>query len=200
LCRREGIKLMLKGIRCDSAKCAMEKQWRQQPPGMHGWKRTRGTEYAVRLREKQKVKRYYGLMDAQFMRFFRMAAKFPGNTGLILMQFLERRLDNVVYKLGLALSRRNARQMVAHGLVHVNGKKVDRPSYLVNQGDKISVKPTERTRNFVKSIVAATEGQTLQGWLQLDRANLEGTVLALPTREDVQIPVEENLIVEFCSR
>ena len=191
---------MLKGIRCDSAKCAMEKQWRQQPPGMHGWKRTRGTEYAVRLREKQKVKRYYGLMDAQFMRFFRMAAKFPGNTGLILMQFLERRLDNVVYKLGLALSRRNARQMVAHGLVHVNGKKVDRPSYLVNQGDKISVKPTERTRNFVKSIVAATEGQTLQGWLQLDRANLEGTVLALPTREDVQIPVEENLIVEFCSR
>lgn len=191
---------MLKGMRCDSAKCAMEKQWRQQPPGMHGWKRTRGTEYAVRLREKQKVKRYYGLMDAQFMRFFRMAAKFPGNTGLILLQFLERRLDNVVYKLGLALSRRNARQMVAHGLVLVNGKKVDRPSYLVNQGDKVSIKTAERTRNFAKSIVAATEGQTLQGWLQMDRANLEGTVLALPTREDVQIPVEENLIVEFCSR
>jgi small subunit ribosomal protein S4 len=200
LCRREGIKLMLKGMRCDSAKCAMEKQWRQQPPGMHGWKRTRGTEYAVRLREKQKVKRYYGLMDAQFMRFFRMAAKFPGNTGLILLQFLERRLDNVVYKLGLALSRRNARQMVAHGLVHVNGKKVDRPSYLVNQGDRISIKPAERSRSFGKTIVAATEGQTLQGWLQLDRGNLEGTVLALPTREDVQIPVEENLIVEFCSR
>ncbi len=191
---------MLKGMRCDSAKCAMEKQWRQQPPGMHGWKRTRGTEYAVRLREKQKVKRYYGLLDAQFMRFFRMAAKFPGNTGLILLQFLERRLDNVVYKLGLAQSRRNARQMVAHGLVLVNGRKVDRPSYLVNQGDKISVKAAERTRNFARSIVAATEGQTLQGWLQMDRANLEGTVLALPTREDVQIPVEENLIVEFCSR
>jgi small subunit ribosomal protein S4 len=178
----------------------MEKQWRQQPPGMHGWKRTRGTEYAVRLREKQKVKRYYGLMDAQFMRFFRMAAKLPGNTGQILLQFLERRLDNVVYKLGLALSRRNARQMVAHGHILVNGKKVDRPSYLVNQGDKITVKAAERSRTFAKSVAAATEGQTLQGWLQLDRNNLEGTVLALPTREDVQIPVEENLIVEFCSR
>ncbi len=191
---------MIKGVRCDSAKCAMEKQWRQQPPGMHGWKRTRGTEYAVRLREKQKVKRYYGLMDAQFMRFFRMAAKFPGNTGQILLQFLERRLDNVVYKLSLALSRRNARQMVCHGHIYVNGRKIDRPSYLVNQGDKITVKPSEHSRNFAKSLAATTEGHTLQGWLQLDRNNLEGTVLALPTREDVQIPVEENLIVEFCSR
>jgi small subunit ribosomal protein S4 len=191
---------MVKGVRCDSAKCAMEKQWRQQPPGMHGWKRTRGTEYAVRLREKQKVKRYYGLMDAQFMRFFRMAAKLPGNTGQILLQFLERRLDNVVYKLGMALSRRNAREMVAHGHILVNGKKVDRPGFLVNQGDKITVKAAERSRTFAKGVVAATEGQTLQGWLQLDRNNLEGTVLALPTREDVQIPVEENLIVEFCSR
>ena len=191
---------MLKGVRCDSAKCAMEKQWRQQPPGMHGWKRTRGTEYAVRLREKQKVKRYYGLMDAQFMRFFRMAAKLPGNTGQILLQFLERRLDNVVFKLGLAFSRPNARQMVCHGHILVNGKKVDRASYLVNQGDKITVKAAERSRTFAKSLAAGTEGQTLQGWLQLDRNNLEGTVLALPTREDVQIPVEENLIVEFCSR
>ena len=191
---------MLKGIRCDTGKCAMEKQWRQQPPGMHGWKRTRGTEYAVRLREKQKVKRYYGLMDAQFMRFYRMAAKFPGNTGQLLLQLLERRLDNVVFKLGLALSRRNARQMVCHGHVLVNGKKVDRASYLVGAGDKITIKSSERSRNFVKAAVAATEGQTLQSWLQLDRGNLEGAVLALPTREDVQIPVEENLIVEFCSR
>jgi small subunit ribosomal protein S4 len=191
---------MLKGVRCDSAKCAMEKQWRQQPPGMHGWKRTRGTEYAVRLREKQKVKRYYGLMDAQFMRFFRMAANLPGNTGQILLQFLERRLDNVVFKLGLAFSRPNARQMVSHGHILVNGKKVDRASYLVNQGDKITVKAAERSRTFAKSLAAGTEGLTLQGWLQLDRNNLEGTVLALPTREDVQIPVEENLIVEFCSR
>jgi small subunit ribosomal protein S4 len=191
---------MLKGVRCDSAKCAMEKQWRQQPPGMHGWKRTRGTEYAVRLREKQKVKRYYGLMDAQFMRFFRMASKLPGNTGQILLQFLERRLDNVVYKMGLTLSRPNARQLVAHGHVLVNGKKVDRPGYVVSQGDKITIKASERSRNFVKSVLTATENQTLQGWLQLDRNSMEGTVLALPTREDVQIPVEENLIVEFCSR
>lgn len=191
---------MVKGVRCDSAKCAMEKQWRQQPPGMHGWKRTRGTEYAVRLREKQKVKRYYGLMDAQFMRFFRMASKLPGNTGQILLQFLERRLDNVLYKMGMALSRRNARQMIAHGHVLVNGKKVDRPGYIVNQGDKVTIKSSERSRNFAKSIASVTESQTLQAWLQLDRNNMEGTVLALPTREDVQIPVEENLIVEFCSR
>jgi len=191
---------MIKGIRCDSAKCAMEKQWRQQPPGMHGWKRTRGTEYAVRLREKQKVKRYYGLMDAQFMRFYRMAAKFPGNTGQLLLQFLERRLDNVVYKMGMALSRRNARQLVNHGHIYVNGRKVDRASYIVAAGDKVSVKPNDRSRNFVKAALSATEGQTLQGWLQVDRNNLEGTVLALPGREDVQIPVEENLIVEFCSR
>lgn len=191
---------MLKGIRCDTAKCAMERQWRSQPPGMHGWKRTRGTEYAVRLREKQKVKRYYGLMDAQFMRFYRMAAKLPGNTGQLLLQFLERRLDNVIYKMGMALSRRNARQLVAHGHVLVNGRKVDRPSYLVNAGDKVTVKAAERSRNYVKASLAATEGVSLQGWLQVDRNSVEGTVLALPTRDDVQIPVEENLIVEFCSR
>lgn len=191
---------MFKGLRCDTAKCAMEKQWRQQPPGMHGWKRTRGTEYAVRLREKQKVKRYYGLLDAQFMRFYRMAAKIPGNTGQLLLQFLERRLDNVVFKLGLSLSRRNARQMISHGHIHVNGRKVDRPGFITSVGDKITVKSSERSRSYVKTTVAATEGQHLQGWLQIDRSNLEGSVLALPTREDVQIPVDENLIVEFCSR
>jgi small subunit ribosomal protein S4 len=191
---------MLKGIRCDTAKCAMEKQWRQQPPGMHGWKRTRGTEYAVRLREKQKVKRYYGLMEAQFMRLYRMAARVPGNTGQILLQLLERRLDNVLYKMGVALSRRNGRQMIAHGHIHVNGRKVDRPGYLVSVGDKVTIKTAERSKNYVKAATAATEGLTLQSWLQLDRNNLEGAVLALPTREDVQIPVEENLIVEFCSR
>ncbi len=191
---------MIKGVRCDTAKCAMEKQWRQQPPGMHGWKRTRGTEYGVRLREKQKVKRYYGLLDKQFMRLFAQAAKVPGNTGQILLQFLERRLDNVLYKMGLALSRRGARQMIAHGHIRVNGRKVDRPGFLVSQGDKITVKPSERSRNFVKSLATTTEGQSLQGWLQVDRNNMEGTVLALPTRDDVQIPIEENLIVEFCSR
>ncbi len=191
---------MIKGIRCDTAKCAMEKQWRQQPPGMHGWKRTRGTEYAVRLREKQKVKRYYGLLEAQFMRVFRLAAKSTGNTGQLLLQLLERRLDNVVCKIGLATSRRSARQMVSHGHIHVNGRKVDRPGYLVSVGDKITVKSAERSRNFIKAIMSESEGYTLQSWLQLDRNNLEGTIQALPTREDVQIPVDENLIVEFCSR
>ena len=200
LCRREGIKLMLKGIRCDTAKCAMERQWRSQPPGMHGWKRTRGTEYAVRLREKQKVKRYYGLLDAQFMRYYRMAARFPGNTGLVLLQMLERRLDNVLFKLGMALSRRSARQLITHGHIYINGQKLDRPGYLVNVGDRISVKPNERSRNFVKGSLGVWEGQTPQGWLQIDREKPEGTILALPSREDVQIPIEENLIVEFCSR
>jgi len=191
---------MLKGIRCETAKCCLERQWRNQAPGMHGWKRTRGTEYAVRLREKQKVKRYYGLLDRQFMRYFLLAERSRGNTGEILLQLLERRLDNVVYKLGMALSRRAARQLVAHGHIRVNGRKVDRPGYLVKVGDRISVKDGERSRGAVKRFLEANEGRPLQGWLELDRGRLEGRILALPTREDVQIPVEENLIVEFCSR
>ena len=164
LCRREGIKLMLKGVRCDTAKCAMEKQWRQQPPGMHGWKRTRGTEYAVRLREKQKVKRYYGLMDAQFMRFFRMAAKLPGNTGQILLQFLERRLDNVVYKTGL---RPVAPQRPPDGRprAHPGQRQEGRPPQLPGQirATRSPSRPAERSRTFAKSIVARHRGPDAPG-------------------------------------
>jgi len=200
LCRREGVKLMLKGIRCETAKCPLERQWRNLPPGMHGWKRTRGTEYGVRLREKQKVKRYYGVLDRQFMRYFRMAERMRGNTGELLLQILERRLDNVVYKLGFAPSRRTARQLVTHGHIYVNGRKLDRPGYLVKVGDRISVKPGDRSQGLVKKFLEANEGRPVQGWLQVDRNRMEGTVVALPSRDDVQIPVEESLIVEFCSR
>jgi len=200
LCRREGIKLMLKGARCESAKCAMERQSRQNPPGMHAWRRGKGSGYAVRLREKQKVKRYYGLMEKQFMLYFRRAERSAENTGTALLSLLERRLDNVVCKLGFAASRRAARSMIIHGHIYLNGKRLDRPGYLVYQGDKVSIKPADRSRSMAKLWLEANGSQPPQPWLQLDSERLEATVLSLPTRDDVQIPVEEQLIVEVCSR
>jgi small subunit ribosomal protein S4 len=199
LCRREGIKLMLKGARCETAKCAMERQWRSQPPGMHSWRRRKATNYGVRLREKQKVKRYYGVLERQFLLYFRLAERTKGNTGEALLSLLERRLDNVVWKLGFSPSHRAARQAIAHGHVYVNGRRVNRPSYLAQQGDRISIKPSQRSQNLIRQTVG--EGDvSIQPWLQLDAQKLEGTVAALPTREDVQIPVEEQLIIEMCSR
>lgn len=199
LCRREGIKLMLKGARCETAKCAMERQWRSQPPGMHSWRRRKATNYGVRLREKQKVKRYYGVLERQFMLYFRLAERTKGNTGEALLSLLERRLDNVVWKLGFSPSHRAARQAIAHGHVYVNGRRVNRPSYVAQQGDRISIKPSQRSQNLIRQTVG--EGDvSIQPWLQLDAQKLEGTVAALPTREDVQIPVEEQLIIEMCSR
>ena len=150
LCRREGIKLMLKGLRCETAKCPMERQWSSNPPGMHAWRRARGSEYAIRLREKQKVKRYYGVYEKQFMKYFAAAEKGKGNTGTTLLTLLECRLDNVVHKLGFAPSRAAARVMVAHGHVHVNGRKVDRASYMARVGDKISVKASDRSQKLVR--------------------------------------------------
>lgn len=199
LCRREGVKLMLKGARCETAKCAMEKQWRSRPPGMHMWRRRKTSNYGIRLREKQKVKRYYGLLERQFMIYFRMAERMKTNTGDALLSLLERRLDNAVWKLGFAPSHRAARIAIAHGHIYVNGRRVNRPSYLVQQGDRISVKPSEKSKKFIKQTLG-DGGATLQGWLQLDTQIPEGTVAALPTREDVQIPVEEQLIIEMCSR
>ncbi len=199
LCRREGIKLMLKGARCESAKCAMERQWRNSPPGMHAWRRRKTGDYAIRLREKQKVKRYYGVLERQFMLYFRMAERGKGNTGEALLSLLERRLDNVVWKLGFAASHKAARLAVGHGHIYVNGRRVNRPSYLVKKGDRVTVKPSERSQKFVRGILG--EGAPpLQAWLQLDLQRLEGEIMALPTREDVQIPVEEQLIIEMCSR
>ncbi len=199
LCRREGLKLMLKGARCETAKCCMERQWRSSPPGMHSWRRRRKTgDYGVRLREKQKVKRYYGVLERQFMIYFRMAERSRGNTGDALLSLLERRLDNGVWKLGFAASHRASRQAVAHGHIYINGRRVNRTSYLVQKGDHITVKPAERSQKFIKAMVG--DGMTVQPWLELDSSKPEGTVIALPTREDVQIPVEEQLIIEMCSR
>ena len=200
LCRREGIKLMLKGARCETAKCPMERQWRNFPPGQHSWRRSRGSEYGLRLREKQKVKRYYGVFERQFMKYFHQAERQKGNTGAALLGFLERRLDNVVHKLGLAASRTAARQMICHGHVYVNGRPVSVASYLVRAGEKISIKDSERSKKLARANLEELGEPQLQNWLQLDMTKLEALILALPTRDDVMIPVEENLIVELCSQ
>ena len=199
-CRREGMKLMLKGIRCETAKCPVEKKQRNLAPGMHGWRRSRASEYAVRLREKQKVKRYYGLLDSQFMRYFHEAKRMKGNTGQTLLQLLERRLDNVTYKLNFTPSRKAARQLIAHGHIYVNGHRVDVSDYTIKIGDKITVKGSERSVKKVKQQLESNANFTTQSWLQLDRGKPEATIVALPARDDVQIPVEEQLVVEFCSR
>ncbi len=190
---------MLKGVRCETAKCAMERQWRAQPPGMHSWRRRKASDYGIRLREKQKVKRYYGVLERQFLIYFGMAERSKGNTGDTLLSLLERRLDNVVWKLGFAPSHRGARQTITHGHVYVNGRRLNRPSYLIKQGDRVTVKPSERSQKFIRASVG-DQGPSVQPWLQLDAQRLEATVAALPTREDVQIPVEEQLIIEMCSR
>jgi small subunit ribosomal protein S4 len=200
ICRREGMKLFLKGIKCETAKCQIEKRQRNLTPGMHGWRRGRGSEYAVRLREKQKVKRYYGLLERQFMRCFRTARRTKGNTGATLLQLLERRLDNVVYKLNFAPSRKAARQLIVHGHIHVNGAKVDVSDYTIGVGDKIAVKNSEKSSKRVKQQLESNPNFTTQNWLQLDREKLEATIVALPSREDVQIPVETQLVIELCSR
>jgi len=199
-CRREGMKLMLKGIRCETAKCPVEKKQRHLAPGMHGWRRGRASEYGVRLREKQKVKRYYGLLERQFMRYFHKVERMKGNTGEILLQLLERRLDNVVYKLNFAPSRKAARQLISHGHIYVNGRNVNIGDYTRGGGDKITGKGSEKSVKKVKQQLESNPNFTTQSWLQLDREKPQATIVALPRRDDVQIPVEEQLVVEFCSR
>ncbi|MGE5297413.1 MAG: 30S ribosomal protein S4 [Solirubrobacterales bacterium] len=200
ICRREGMKLFLKGSKCETAKCQVERRQRSLAPGMHGWRKGRLSEYGVRLREKQKIKRYYGVYEQQFMRLFKEAARLPGNTGENLLQLLERRLDNVVYKLNFAASRKAARQLITHGHVHVNGRKVDIPDYIIKIGDKLTLKDSEKSLKRVKEQLESNPNFATQGWLQLDREKPAATVVALPTRPDIQIPVEEQLVVEFCSR
>ncbi|MBS3820617.1 MAG: 30S ribosomal protein S4 [Planctomycetes bacterium] len=197
LSRREGVNLMLKGARALSGKTERRLA---QPPGMHTWRRGRISDYGLRLREKQKVKRYYGLRDRQFMNLFRKANRIKGNTGSVLLSLLERRLDNVVYKLGFARSRPEARQTVVHGHIYVNGRRCNIPSREVTVGDTITTKPSERSQNLVRARLEELGEPNLQNWLKLEMAQLTGEVVALPTRDDVNIPVEENLIVEFCSR
>jgi small subunit ribosomal protein S4 len=198
-CRREGIKLFLKGSRCDTAKCPIEKEGHNVPPGMHSWRRGKSSEYGVRLREKQKVKRFYGVLERQFM-YFRRAAAAKGNTGEALMTSLERRLDNIVFKAGFALSRRHARQLVGHGHVYVNGRKTDIVSYSVKRGDLLTVKPVDKSRKLIKESLDLTAGRNRPSWLEVDAGKLEARLTGLPAPEDVGIPVESQLIVEFCSK
>ncbi|MFA5864436.1 MAG: 30S ribosomal protein S4 [Phycisphaerae bacterium] len=200
LCRREGIKLCSKGVRDNSAKCAMERQGHNNPPGVHAFRRGKGSEYAVRLREKQKVKRFYGVLERQFMNYFHMAERATGNTANTLFILLERRLDNVIFKMALTTSRTAARQAIVHGHIYLNGMKMDRPGYFVELGDKITVKPSDKSKQLIKNFVEMDPNRQIQDWLEVDRAGLQGTVKAMPTRDDVQIPVEEQLIVELCSR
>jgi small subunit ribosomal protein S4 len=191
---------MLKGIRCETGKCPIEKKQRNLAPGMHGWRRGRVSDYGIRLREKQKIKRYYGLLDKQFMRYFHRAERMKGNTGENLLQLLELRLDNVVYKLNFAASRKAARQMISHGHIYVNGRKVNIPDYTTKVGLKITVKDSDKSTKKIKQQLESNPNYTTQGWLQLDRTTPQATIVALPSRDDIQIPVEEQLVVEFCSR
>ncbi|MGE0479688.1 MAG: 30S ribosomal protein S4 [Phycisphaerae bacterium] len=199
-CRREGIKLFLKGVRCETAKCPMEKDYRNKPPGMHAWRRGKSSDFGVRLREKQKVKRFYGVFEKQFRRLYEMAERGMENTGETLLRLLERRLDNAVFKAGFAPSRKTARQAIAHGHIFVGGRRIDRPGYLVQPADKITVRSSEKSQKFIRTQMGDDNQRQAQSWLQVDPNKMEAVVLTLPGREDVQIPVEEALIVEFCSR
>ncbi len=198
LCRREGERLYLKGSRCHTAKCAVSK--RAYIPGMHAFRRSRLSDYGARLREKQKTKRIYGVLEGQFRKYFTEAERLRGNTGENLLVLLERRLDNAVFSLGFAESRAQARQMVAHGHVAVNGRKLDIPSYLVKVGDLISPKSHKKSEGMIRQKVENVTGHTVPGWLSLDAKELKGSVTQMPTREDVALPINEAFIVEFCSR
>ena len=198
LCRRENLKLFLKGERCYTDKCAIER--RNYPPGQHGQGRPKFSEYSIQLREKQKVKRMYGLLENQFRRTFAQAARTKGITGETLLVLLERRLDNVAYRLGFASSRAEARTLVRHGHILVNGKKVNIPSYFVRAGDVVSVR--ERSRQMAR-VLTAMEGAQRRGvpeWAELDRDTCSGKIRLLPTRSDVTMPINEKLIVELYSK
>ncbi len=199
LCRREGEKLFLRGSRCYTDKCSFTR--RGYPPGMHGKVgRRKLTSYATQLREKQKVKAIYGILERQFRKIFRDATKMSGAPGENLLILLERRLDNVVYHLGFASSRTQARQIVKHGNILVDGKKVDIPGYLVKPNQMISLTEKMRKNPFVKRALEERDPEKIIGWLKINKENLTGTVLRLPKREDVTIPLQENLIVELFSK
>ena len=198
ICRREGQKLFLKGSRCYSDKCSISR--RNYAPGQHGQKRAKLSEYGTQLREKQKTKSYYGVGEKQFRGYFEMASNKKGVTGENLLQILESRLDNVVYRLGFGVSRTQARQLVNHGQFEVNGKKVDIPSYLVKAGDVITVREIKKENSTIKANVEANAARPVPAWLELNNETLSGKVVRLASREDVDIPVEEHLIVELYSK
>jgi small subunit ribosomal protein S4 len=198
LCRREGVKLFLKGDRCYSDKCGVEK--RPFPPGMAGKKRPRDSEYRVQLREKQKAKRSYGVLEKQFRNYYELASRQQGITGENLLRLLESRLDNVVYRLGFAASRDEARQTVRHNHILVNGKRVNIPSYRVRPGDLVSLTPAARDLVVVKAAIISSARVEVPGWLEVDVEKLQGSVLSMPQRDQIDMPVREQLIVELYSK
>lgn len=198
ICRREGQKLFLKGSRCYSDKCSVSR--RNYAPGQHGQKKAKLSEYGTQLREKQKTKSLYGVGERQFRKYFQMASSKKGITGENLLQILECRLDNVVYRLGFGCSRPQARQLVTHGHFEVNGKKVDIASYLIKQGDIISVREIRRDNPVIKVNMEQISTRPMAEWLELDSANLSAKIVRLPSREDIDIQIAEHLIVELYSK
>ncbi|MGH7909467.1 MAG: 30S ribosomal protein S4 [Thermodesulfobacteriota bacterium] len=199
LCRREGIKLFLKGDRCYTEKCAVERR-PDQTPGEHGLRRPKFSEFGIRLREKQKVRRIYGLTERQFRRYFERASRVKGITGELLISLLERRLDNVIYRLGFAGSRKEARELVRYGHILINGRKLDIPSYQTKLGDVIEVKHGSQKLDRINKSLEILARRGLPDWLELEKENYKGVVKRLPQRIDVTFPIEEQLIVEFYSR
>ena len=198
MCRREGLKLFLKGERCYSDKCAIER--RNYPPGAHGQARTRFSEFAIRLREKQKVKRIYRLLEKQFAHYFEVAERMPGITGESLLVLLERRLDNVIYRLGFASSLSQARQLVRHGHFEINGKKVTIPSYLVATGEMVSITEKSRTKKVIVEALEMAQRRGVPPWIALERDQFRGSLRSYPARTDLTMPISEKLIVEHYSR
>lgn len=199
LCRREGMKLFLKGERCYGEKCAIER--RNVPPGQHGkGRKAKLIGYGLQLREKQRVKRMYGVLERQFRRYFETADRKKGITGEILLQLLESRLDNIVYRLGFATSRAQARQLVRHGHFLVNDRRADIPSYLLRAGDRVLVKPTSAKNPAIQYAMEEVKGRGIPEWLELDGAGPSGRLVAVPTREQLGLPVQEQLIVELYSK
>ncbi|MBM3253607.1 MAG: 30S ribosomal protein S4 [Candidatus Omnitrophica bacterium] len=198
LCRKEGVKLFLKGTRCQSEKCAFNR--RDYTPGQHGSKRTKLSDYGFQLREKQKVKRIYGVLEKQFRRYFKLSEKSKGVTGEKLLELLERRLDNVIFRLCYAPSRQAARQIVKHNHIRVDSKRVNIPSFLVKEGDIIEVIGNENFIKNVKQIFGLVKERGAPGWLEVDSENLKGKVVRLPLREDIGFPIQEKLIVELYSK
>lgn len=198
LCRREGQKLFLKGERCYSAKCAVSK--RAYAPGQHGQGRKKVSEYGRQLRTKQYARRYYGVLEGQFRHYFELATKMPGATGENLLRVLESRLDNVVYRLGFASSRTQARQLVTQGHFTVNGRRVNIPSFLTKEGETIAVHESSRSLGLMKSLVESNSGRPVPKWLEGNRDNMEAKIVGTPSREDIDLPIEETLIVELYSK
>ena len=198
LCRREGQKLFLKGQRCYTDKCAITR--RAYAPGQHGQGRHKTSEYGLQLRAKQMTKRFYGVLETQFRNYYDMATRKEGKTGDELLFILETRLDNVVYRLGWGSSRAEARQLVVHGHFTVNGQKVDIPSYLVKPGEVISIKDSSRASEKIKAVLEANSAHPVAKWLDLNRESYEGKIISIPTREDVDLAVDETLIVELYSK